>query len=460
MVKLPEVVNLISGLVMADKKCYLVGGAVRDALLGRDSQDVDVVCSCNARSIAKNVADHLKGSFYVLDAERNAFRVIAKEQAGGRLVIDFSVQRGESIQDDLGLRDFTINAMAIDLTRLDEIIDPLHGARDLQEKWLRPCSRSSFEEDPLRVLRAIRYAVKYDLKIEEQTSRLLKQSVKKMQACSRERIRDELFKILENPRPWTGFQLIEHFGIFDSVHLAGTQDRRKAVSRLRAMDLLLSTLEGTSTQETKESLAMASFLSGFWKNRTAMRDHVRQVNQSERSLGALNKLAALLYDTQEPEFEEILERIVLSTDERDHLNLLHVNQTVFFDLASKGANPDDRAVYQYFGQMGRSGLDLILLSLAEAVNCVAVEFDEGKWLRLLQVGQKLVDTWFERPNVIRPELFLSGRDLMFEFDIPQGPLIGSLLEGLEEEQAAGTIRTRQGAVEWIEGKIQRGFITG
>jgi len=460
LVILPEAVNLISTLVTADEKCYLVGGVVRDALLGRDSQDVDVVCSCNARSLAKNLADHLKGSFYVLDAERSAFRVIAKDQARGRLVVDFSVLRGESIQDDLGLRDFTINAMAIDLARLDEIIDPLHGARDLQEKWLRPCSRISFEEDPLRVLRAIRYAVKYDLKIEEQTSRLIKQSVKKMQTCSRERIRDELFKILENPRPWVGFQLIEHFSIAITVGLMVAQDRTGAVSRLRAMEMLLSTLEGTSTQETKESLAMASFLSGFWKNRAAMRDHVRQVNQSERSLGALNKLAALLYDMQEKEFQKLVDGIVLSTDEEEHLHLLQVNQTLFFDLASKGEIPDDRAIYHYFMQMGQSGLDLILLSLAEAVNCVAVEFDESKWLQLLQIGQKLVETWFERPSVIRPELFLSGRDLMFEFDIPQGPLIGSLLEGLEEEQAAGTIRTRQEAVEWIERKIQRGFITG
>lgn len=460
MLNLPDVVRVISNLSAGDEKCYLVGGAVRDALLSRDSQDVDVICSCKPRKLAKKVADHLKGSYFVLDAERNAYRVIAKERAGGRLVVDFSVLRGQSIQEDLAMRDFTINAMAVDFSHLEVIIDPLHGARDLQEKWLRPCMQSSFEEDPLRVLRSIRYAVKYDLKMEEQTVKLLKQSVMKIQTCSRERIRDELFKILDNPRPWVAFQLLEHFGISGVIGLTGIPDPHRAASRLRGMDELLATLQGISPQETREALPMASLLSGFWKNRASLKDHIRQVNQSERSLGAINKFSALLYDMPEGEFKKCVEGLVLSTDESGHLRCLHRHQRAFFDLAMGEGSADDRAIYLYFKKLGQRGVDLILLSLAEAVNCLAVEFDESRWVKLLEIGQSLVETWFEKPSVIRPELYLSGRDLMFEFDIPQGPMIGTLLEGLEEEQAAGTIHTRKEAIEWIERKIQRGFITG
>ena len=195
MINLPEGLKALNPLLQQTEQYYLVGGAIRDALISRVSQDIDIVCSGDARNIARRLSDQISGSFFMLDEERNACRVIKKNPDGSRLVYDFSQFKGATIEADLLERDFTINAMAVDLSNPGEIIDPLKGGRDLAEKWLRPCKATSFIDDPLRVIRAIRYAVKYDLRIENSTIHLLKQAIEKLASVSRERKRDELFKI-------------------------------------------------------------------------------------------------------------------------------------------------------------------------------------------------------------------------------------------------------------------------
>ncbi|MDP3721803.1 MAG: hypothetical protein Q8R09_05015, partial [Anaerolineaceae bacterium] len=105
---------------------YLVGGAVRDALLSKPNQDLDFVCTGDPRIIGRKLADKLSGAFYMLDEERNACRVIVKNEQDEFLVFDFSQVRGQTLNDDLLERDFTINAIAIDLKNPSEIIDPLN----------------------------------------------------------------------------------------------------------------------------------------------------------------------------------------------------------------------------------------------------------------------------------------------------------------------------------------------
>ena len=459
MIVLSDEIKIIQTLLQPDEKYYIVGGMIRDTLLSRQSQDIDIVCSGDSYKIAKKLADKLSGSFFVLDAERNACRVIANNGQGKKVIVDFTRLRGDSIDDDLKERDFTINAMAVDLANSDSIIDPLSGGNDLMEKKLQPCSDSCFLDDPLRVIRAIRYSVKYDLHIETKTQELIRQAVKGLPNVSVERKRDELFKLLDNKKPWVSLQLLSHFGILQYIGLEAVSQINEAVSRLRILDHQLAYLEGANPSSGDEYFQFASFISGFKNSRPGLRDHITQVNQSDRSKKGLDKLAAILWDLDEGQWRPMIKEMALSVEEQNHLEVVLHYRDMIVKMVESQTDLDSRTVYRFFKKTGKSGIDLVLLSLAEKVNCLSSELDETGWLALLQVCQSLVETWFGNPEVISPEPFLTGRDLMFEFDIPQGPCIGTLLDGLVEEQAAGEIKTRKEALIWVERQIQRNFIT-
>ncbi|MGD0709321.1 MAG: phosphohydrolase, partial [Anaerolineaceae bacterium] len=178
---------------------YLVGGAVRDALLGHASHDLDFVCDRGARQIARRTANGLQGAFYMLDEAREMARVVLGE-GDKPYILDFAVFRGRNLEEDLAGRDFTLNAMAVELGNPTQLIDPLDGAGDLRERRLRLCSPTSLEDDPLRVLRAVRMATQFDLKMDEELTQFLRESAGLLQSVSMERQRDELFRSFELPQ--------------------------------------------------------------------------------------------------------------------------------------------------------------------------------------------------------------------------------------------------------------------
>ena len=149
----PELKKTLLAALQPGQQIYLVGGAVRDGLLNKKSHDLDFVVSGNVKKFARNVANQLNGSFYMLDETRQTARVLLEvNDQSEKLVLDFALLDQTSIQENLVLRDFTINAIAYDLQE-QKLVDPLHGGQDLLKKKLVPCSKSAFQDDPVRTLR-------------------------------------------------------------------------------------------------------------------------------------------------------------------------------------------------------------------------------------------------------------------------------------------------------------------
>ncbi|RME05865.1 MAG: hypothetical protein D6803_07975, partial [Anaerolineae bacterium] len=143
------------------EEIYLVGGAVRDALLQRASNDLDFVTRDDPQTIARRLADRMGGAYFPLDVEHGIARIVLRLENGERAHLDFARLRGASIEADLGQRDFTINALAVSLKRPQEILDPTGGAPDLLARRLRACAPTSMQADPIRVVRGIRMAAAY-----------------------------------------------------------------------------------------------------------------------------------------------------------------------------------------------------------------------------------------------------------------------------------------------------------
>ncbi|MCS7163739.1 MAG: hypothetical protein NZ845_01910 [Thermodesulfovibrio sp.] len=172
------------------EKSYLVGGSIRDFILNRELKDLDFAIQGDSIQLAKEFSKKIGGSFVLLDEFFSIGRVVKDD-----ITIDFAKLSGASIEADLSERDFTINAMAVEVS-LEKLIDPFGGFQDIENKIIRMVKEENLKTDPLRVLRAYRFHATLNFNIEDKTRETLKKNAHLMKITAKERIREELWKIL------------------------------------------------------------------------------------------------------------------------------------------------------------------------------------------------------------------------------------------------------------------------
>jgi poly(A) polymerase/tRNA nucleotidyltransferase (CCA-adding enzyme) len=212
--------SLLNALAAIASPVYVVGGVVRDHLLGavKPPNDMDVVVEHSALQVARQVADRLGWAFYPLDAERDVARLVFTA-ATPPLVCDIAAMRGGTIERDLRARDFTINALAIHWQGRSaaQLVDIVGGRRDLEQSLLRRVAPSSLAEDPVRLLRAVRFAAQLGFAIEEETELQLLRMSATIQLASAERIRDELWKTLQSEAPDMAVDMLRRYGLLPYI---------------------------------------------------------------------------------------------------------------------------------------------------------------------------------------------------------------------------------------------------
>ena len=199
---------------------YLVGGYVRDWLLGRESHDLDFAVQGAAIPLARQVANRLGASFMILDSEHDTARILLRHD-GETDHVDFARLRGEDILADLAARDFTINAVAVDLKHLEEsdppLLDPLRGQRDIRTRSLRAASEHAFQDDPLRMLRGVRQAATLGFTIVPETEALIRRDAPLLVRAAQERMRDELARLLACPGAEQQVRYLDQLGLLAPV---------------------------------------------------------------------------------------------------------------------------------------------------------------------------------------------------------------------------------------------------
>jgi len=175
---------------------WLVGGYVRDRLLGRETHDLDFVVPAEAIPLARAVANHFDGAFFPLDERLDMGRAVLREE-GQSFIVDICRLRGGSLAADLALRDFTINAMALDLsTDPPTLVDQHGGRRDLAARLVRAVGEKCFRNDPVRTLRAVRLAAELGFRLEEQTAAWVRRDAPLLAWSPKERVRYEMVRIV------------------------------------------------------------------------------------------------------------------------------------------------------------------------------------------------------------------------------------------------------------------------
>ena len=485
---------LLNFINKSNRKTFLVGGSLRDLLLGRETKDFDLVPETDAERFARNFASEVGGSFVLLDEKNKIYRVVKQKIPRKKdkqiFNLDFSQMRGRKIKEDLLLRDFTIDAMAV---RLDEmkgkpgilrrpkllyksIVDPCGGIADLKKKIVRRTSDKIFDDDPLRLLRGYRLAATLKFAIEKRTEEQIKRKVNLIKKVARERIRDELCKILSVPQSHRYLQRLYRIGLLDRIvpeikimkkspenyyHREGlwghSLETLKSLEEILAnLDKLFPRMCGKITAhleekipgevERKSLLKWAAIFHDIGKPKTVMREEgrVRFFGHEEAGTSLVMEIMQRL------KFSNRAIKIVQKTVEH-HMrpgNLSEVPQLT------------DRAIHRFFRDLSEEGVDTLLLSLADRYSYrkispernknLAIEISRKSLRKHEETVRKMLNKYYYHKERILPEPLVRGDEIMESFNLPQGPLIGRLLKRVGEAQAGGKLENREEALQFLK----------
>lgn len=465
---------------------WLVGGVVRDALLGRDVQDIDIAVSGDAEPVGRAVADHL-GATAVPLPEWNIVRVALPGCAenGRPFLIDISGFDGP-IEDDLRSRDFTVDAMAIPLGcwdsegRFDAIIDPLNGRADLARRVLRAGSDGVFNADPGRMLRAVRLAQQVGLRMEPETARLIRRDARLLNRVSPERIRDEFMAILAATGARPQLEVLDRLDLLCRVipELEAAKDCQQPRSH-HYWDVwghLIHCVE-YAEEVTAGHRNNAIYTMAPW---TAKEDsYFGEIIGDGHSRRTVLKLAALLHDIAKPqtraadadgrirflghseEGAEIVQHRLASLrmsrrviDLVARMVLYHLRPS---QLREAPAMPSRRAIFRYYRDVGDAAVDTLYLAMADVLAARGPDLAPERWANYARIVAAVLEAGAEQPgNRNGNPPLINGHDLMDALDLPPGPRIGTLLAHLREAEAVGEISTREDAMDLAARLVNQG----
>lgn len=440
---------------------WIVGGAVRDAVLGRGVSDLDLAVAGDPGAAARAIAQAIGEHAFELSAEFRTWRVAA---SGHGWQIDVTALRGDSIEADLAERDFTIGAVAVPLEG-GEPIDPYAGLADLADKRLRAVGEASFDDDPLRLLRAARLAAEMGLEIEARTVALARAAASRAADPAGERQLAELRQLIGGPDPLRGLRLLDELGLTPVVlpEVAELQGVEQGPNHhLDVYDHTIAVLE--HTLEVEDDLGR--FAGECAAEVEALLDEPLADEVSRRT--AL-RFGALFHDIAKPAtraerdgfvgfrghdqvgaevIARICSRLRASRKLTQHLQALALHHLrLGFLIPEMPLSP--RRVHAYLRATEPVAVDVTLLTVADRLSA------RGKGpiaspemvAAHLQLAREMIAAALDWRREGPPRPLLRGDEVAAALGIEPGPELGSALAELEAAQYAGEITDREGALQ-------------
>ena len=479
---------------------WLVGGAARDLALGRIPSDLDIAVDVDGTALARDFADHCGGAFVALDDERGTGRVVLDPTRPDRLVIDLVQLRAPTLEEDLRLRDFTINALALPLNdkegnvasftaQREAFIDPCGGLRDMNAQELHACSPSSLRDDPLRILRAVRLAADLAFQITPELDALLRESVVLLDHVAAERVRDELVKLLALPHSVVWIRYLDDIRALTRIIPELEPARGCEQPNIHFLPVLAHMIEAVACAEWLLSILTAPALAPSYVQDSALYlpvavqthpDLSRTLPYSSQlqahfttTLGggiaraALFKLAVLLHDNAKPQTKQhkpeggvsfyghqelganvayrVARRLRLSRAAADYIALI-VREHMRPGQLRAAEHVTLRAIVRFFRDTGNAGPDVLLHDLADHLATRGLQTNPMGWSAHLAWTRTLLEAhWGAPPERVAP--LINGNDVMTALGIGPGKLVGIILQEVQEAQAAAEIHTRAEALE-------------
>ncbi len=454
-------------------RAYLVGGFVRDLLMERARYDIDVAVVGNTSPLARAFADEIGGAFYVMDEEHDVARVVATDSTG-RYFVDLARVRGDSIELDLATRDFTINAMALDISSgawsEADLIDPFHGRADLTDRRVRAVADAVFENDPVRLLRAVRFEAALEFAIAEETAELIRRDAYRLVDAPAERARDEFYKIMAAPNVVRNLHRLDELGLLQFILPEVTALKGVVQSEPHIYEAFEHSLLAVGVLEKTQRAEYTNLAEGALADHLST--HFRKIVSAEHERGILLRIAVLLHDTGKPAArsvednglihfygheelsaeiaEQALRRLRFSNDEIDLITTVIAHHLRPILLAA-GPSLSDRAVYRFFRATGDAGVDVAVHAWCDQGATYGETQTFERQAELQAVIARLLDRYYHaHDETVAPPLLLDGRAVMDAAKIKQGPRVGEILDALREAQATGEVTTHEQALVFVK----------
>jgi poly(A) polymerase len=452
---------------LAGTQAWLVGGAVRDRELGRATVDVDVVIDGDAQRAARAIASAAKGAFcFSLSDDFGAWRVQSRDTAWR---IDVEPLRGGSLEEDLGLRDFTVNAIAQPIAG-GGLIDPLGGLEDLAARRLRMAGPTAFRDDPLRVLRMVRLAVELELEPDVETLRAASACAAALGTSAAERAFVELCRILSVAGAVWGVQLMQGVGALEAVLPEVEALRGIEQNRFHHADVYGHTLEVLQqTIDLQHAIEDGAEDRGgvVGAHRAELAALLSEPLADGLSRGQALRWGALLHDAAKPLTRghrlgggvtfighdvrgaelarEVLGRLRASERVRAYVAALARNHLRLGFLVHERQPLGRASVYDYMRACAPVEVDVTLLSVADRLATRGDRALESIDAHMALAREMLPLALRWRAEQSRAPL-VRGDDLATELGIAEGPLLGELLEEIARARYAGEVSTREAAI--------------
>jgi poly(A) polymerase len=462
------------------EEVYLVGGAIRDLLLGKPlSKDFDFVVKGEVHGLAAAVAEEMGGHAFPLDESFGTWRVILKK-GKRRTELDFSLLQGKDIFDDLRQRDFTINSIAVKVKEIfgpetARFIDPLDGKSDLGRRTLRANSEESLRQDPLRMLRAFRFSSTLRFSVEDETLRMIQRNKDLIVRSAWERIRSEFFIALSENQAGRFLRQLNEAGLLGEIfpEIQGWEGLTQGIpNNLSLLEHALRTVESGEFIFTHLEELYPSF------GRSPVH-HFSQSVEEGISRRALFKFVAFFHDSgkpgtmarrQEDQFPRFLdhdqEGQKINTAIAQRMKLSRRSIRIISDLTrhhmrihslSRAKEITPRAKYRFFQDLGKEGIDLVILALSNAIASKRIEFSlalssdpPDDLLKIKELGAELLRYYYGEFTQRAQKPLLDGKEIMEAFGVLQGKTIGRLLEKLREAEIAGKVQTKEEALKFLK----------
>ena len=465
---------------------YLVGGCLRDVLLDRPVNDIDLAISGDAELLSQKLASQTQGQAFPLDASRGIYRVLAHQTDNNTSQIDITTFES-NIEVDLSYRDLTIDSLAIPLNEINHekhpsewsIIDPFNGKNDLLNKIIRAIKPEIYSDDPVRLLRTIRIASELNFSIEPDTIKFMEWHYNKLQNSPGERIRDEFLKILSGNFLEESIYRLSDIGILGII-FPELQEGRDVVQPKEhywnvydhnlqcafKVDLLLDDSRNIDINKHPELKYVPS------------NDITKKYFQSECSDShtrtTILKLAALLHDVGKPKTKQIdsngkmrflghseigmelarnaLERLRISNRGIETVCTMIKEHLRPSQIAPTGEMPSKRALYRYFRDLEDVAIDTLFLNLADYLAARGPLIDIYDWSVHCDRIRYILEEGSETNNTITNSNLISGHDLINTLGLKPGPYFKKILENISEAQAEGFVKTKEDALSLAKKK--------
>ena len=440
---------------------YLVGGAFRDFYLDKENLDKDIVVkNIDAKAFAQSLAESMDASFIPLDEENKIYRLMLRDKIN---CIDIASMCGDSIEEDLKRRDFTINAIAVDLKTL-EIIDVTGGIEDLRLKKIRHISEQNFIDDPLRLLRAFRFHAMLGFELDESMVKIMACHIEKIHAPAVERINYELLKLFSGDFSDRTITEMDKIGLLEELFPIVKDLKKVPPNSHHHLDLFAHSIE-TVRQIQKI----------YEKSDVTVKTHLQKIDFGGATRLTHLKFAGFLHDigkfsTWTIEEDTGKHRFIKHDDVGSKMGIKLLKSAKFskkqIDYVAKMIKfhiypshvvcaPDltEKIYMRFIRKMKDDVIDIITLAMADRFSARGIEITEEIVNKNIGALTELLNFYISVKDDLKPlPKLLSGEQIMELLNLTPSKELGMVIKSLHEAQISGDVTTKEEAIEFVTKK--------